>query len=620
MPKKLIACLAILVLAGCASQPPTPTPETPDIEQQPRPEDLIVLDTSPQDYLRLAADTQNQAHMYQHLLNASEAFFATEAWQQGAAVLSQLEDVQLPRALRTQYHMLRASLLIHFEQWQSAERILDQIEIDSSRQQRVELMQRYYQLYAAQRRHLSAGQQLVEISIYSGEDYSDAIWSHFAQVPAGYWRQSVRNNVRNGNLLRGWSSLFTRITQALDYREPVADALQRWQVQFPDHPANARVQILLEDHPWVHELPRRIAVLLPLSGQFEQQGQAVRDGVLAALSNERNEDVLFIDTTENDPEQILTLLSQENIEAVIGPLSPDYVERMAATLTARDEQHPWVQLWLNRTPSNYAARLDNFFALDIDTEVESAVTYLSQLGHSQVLVLGADTQRGRNLARQFESRWQQQHGPHSSRFASYRSSTEMPDVVAQSMHVQDSNARISRVERAAGSVSIDSEPRSRRDVSAIYLLGDASQARLLKPFIETNMSPFATRIPVYASSAINEGEGHRGRGDLDQLIFSDAPWLLPGHSQRDLLERFKRLRPNHSPSSQRLVAMGYDAMELLPRVSVMNWFPGYDHTGLTGQLRIFDNAVQRQLNWAMFENNQLTEQPRHEYTYHRNTL
>lgn len=609
--------MAILVLAGCASQPTEPMPETPDIEQESRPDDAIILDATPQDYLNLAADAENQAHMYQHLLNASEAYFARAAWQQGAAVLSQLEDIHLPQTLHTQYYMLRASLLIHFEQWQRAEEILDQIDINPSREQRVELMQHYYQLYAAQQRHLSAGHQLVEISLYDDQDFSDAIWSHFAQVPAGYWRQAVRDN---GDVMRGWSSLFTRITQALDYREPFAGALQRWQVQFPGHPANARVQVLLDEHPWVHEQPRRIAVLLPLGGQFGQQGQAVRDGVLAALSNERNEDVLFIDTTEHDPEQVLALLNQENIEAVIGPLSPDYVERMAATLTARGEQHPWVQLWLNRTPDNYEARLDNFFALDIDTEVESAVSYLSELGHSQVLVLGTDTQRGRNLARQFESRWQQQHGPHSSRFGTYRSSTEMPDVVAQNMHVQDSNARISSVERAAGSISIESEPRSRRDVSAIYLLGDAAQARLLKPFIETNMSPFATRMPVFASSAINEGAGNRGRGDLDQLIFSDAPWLLPNHSQSDLLARFNRLRPNHSPSSQRLVAMGYDAMELLPRVSVMNWLPGYDHTGLTGQLRIFDNAVQRQLNWAMFENNELVEQPRHEHTHNRDTL
>ena len=617
MPKKLIACLAILVLAGCASQPSEPAPETSDIDQEPLAQEAIILDATPRDYLNRAADAENRAQMYQYLLRASSAFFKREEWQQGAAVLSQLEDVQLPQALRADYQMLRATLLIHFEQWESAERALTQVESTRNREQRVELMGLYYRLYAGQQRHLSAGRQLVEISLYDDEDTSETIWSHFAQVPAGYWRQSVRDT---GDVMRGWSSLFTRITYALDYREPVADALQRWQLQFPNHPASAQVQSMLDDHPWIREQPRRIAVLLPLSGQFAQQGQAIRDGVLAALSNERNEDVLFIDTTDYDPEQVLDLLNQENIEAVIGPLSREYVDRMAATLTARDEPQPWVQLWLNRTPEDYQASLDNFFALDIDTEVESAVSYLSELGHEQVLVLGTDTQRGRQLAQQFEQRWQQQHGPRSSRVGSYRSSAEMPDVVAQSLHVRDSNARITSVERAAGNTEVESEPRSRRDVTATYLLGDAAQARLLKPFIETNISPFATRMPVFASSAINEGAGNRGRGDLDGIVFSDAPWLLPEHSQRDLLERFNRLRPNNPPSSQRLVAMGYDAMELLPRVSIMNWLPGYDHAGLTGRLRIFDNAVQRQLNWAMFESNSLTEQPRHEHSYNRDTL
>ncbi|MCC5880502.1 MAG: penicillin-binding protein activator [Idiomarina sp.] len=617
MPKKLIACMAILVLAGCATQPSEPAPETTDIDQEPLTEVTLVPDADPREYLDRAAEAENRAQTFQYLLRASAVFFDREEWQQGAAVLSQLEDVELPQALRAQYQLLRAELLIHFEQWQSAQALLSEIEDPQDRQQRIELMQLNYQLYVGQQRHLSAGRQLVELSLYDDGDYSDAIWSHFAQVPAGYWRQSVRDT---GDIMQGWSSLFSRVTLALDYRESVADALQRWQIQFPQHPASAQVQQLLDEHPWIREHPRRIAVLLPLSGQFAQQGQSIRDGVLAALSNERNEDVLFIDTSENDPEQVLEILDRENIEAVIGPLSRDYVDRMAQTLTHLDQVQPWLQLWLNRAPENYAPGLDNFFALDIDTEVESAVSYLSELGHEQILVLGTDTQRGRQLARQFEERWQQQHGPRSTRFGSYRSSTEMPDVVAQSLHVRDSASRISSVERAAGSAEIESEPRSRRDLGATYLLGDAAQARLLKPFIETNISPFATRMPVFASSAIHESAANRGRGDLDGIVFSDAPWLLPNHPQSDLLARFNRLHPNQGPAAHRLVAMGYDAMELLPRLSTMTWLPGYDHAGLTGRLRIFDNAVQRQLNWAMFESNSLTEQPRNEHTYNRDTL
>lgn len=617
MPKKLLACIAILALVGCASQP-EPETDFRDIDREPLVEEVTLVEASPRDYLERARDAENRAQTYQYLLRASNAFFNQGAWQEGAAVLSQLEDRQLPRALEPEYLMQRGRLLIHFEQWQSAEQVLDTISATRNREQRTRLIDLYYQVYAGQERHLSAARQLVELSLYEHEeDYTDEIWYHFGRVPAGYWRKSVRDS---GDLMRGWTSLFNRITQALDHREPVSEALQRWQLQFPEHPANVRVQSLLDESPWITQQPRRMAVLLPLSGQFAQQGQAIRDGVLAALSNERDEDVIFIDTSRHAPEEVLERLQSENIEAVIGPLSRDYVDRMARTITAQNIALPWVHLWLNRAPEDYTPGLDNFFALDIDTEVESAVNYLTSLGHEQVLVLGTDTQRGRQLATQFESLWQQRHGPATSRTGSYRSSTEMPDVVAQSLHVRDSNQRIALVERAAGSVSIDSEPRSRRDVTAAYLLGDAAQARLLKPFIETNISPFATRMPVFATSSIHESAGNRGRGDLDGIVFSDAPWLYPSHPQADLLERFQRLRPGIPPSSRRLVAMGYDAMELLPRISTMNWFPGYDHQGLTGHLRILDNAVQRQLSWAMFEDNSLQERPNHDNTYDRNTL
>lgn len=610
--------MAIFVIVGCASQPPETAPQPTEVDDELLLEEVIEVEATPEDYLEQAHRADNKVQTYQYLLQASNAFLESDQWQKAAAVLSQLEEVQLPQRLHVEYLMQRALLLMHFEQWQTAEALLDEIQHLSVRQQRVQLSKLYYQVYVGQERHLSAARQLVELAMYDpGTEYQELTWQHFAQVPAGYWRQGHREN---SDVLRGWANLFTRLTQALDDREPIAPSLERWLLQFPTHPASTQVQGLLSDAPWVSEQPRRIAVLLPLSGQFAQQGQAIRDGVLAALSNERNEDVLFIDTSRTDPETLIQTLFDENIEAVIGPLARDYVDRLAQTIHDQALVAPWVHLWLNRAPENYAPQLDSFFALDIDTEVQSAVDYLSELDHQQVLVFGTDTQRGRQLATQFEATWQRRHGPGSSRTGSYRSSTEMPEVVEHNLHVRDSKERIGQVERAAGNISIESEPRSRRDVSAIYLLGDAAQARLLKPFIETNISPFASRMPVYASSAVHEASGNRGRGDLDGITFSEAPWLLPEHSDANLLARFQRLLTNFPPSSQRLVAMGYDAMELLPRINTMHWLPGYDHQGLTGQLRIFDNAVQRTLNWAIFENNSIQGQPRNDHTFDRDSL
>lgn len=617
MPKKLLACMAILLLAGCAAPPSPEAPETEPAETDPVTDVPLVADEDGSHWMEQARDvTGSERNRY--LIEAASAYLDADQWQRGAAILSLLTDAPLSPPSQVHYQLQRARLQVHFERWDSALESLDGLEPKlPQRAERLLYMRLRYQALAGKQRYLSAARQLVQLQYYDDTDYSRQIWDYLSKVPAHYWRESVRDT---GDTMRGWTVLFQRLTMALDHREPLASTLERWQSNFAEHPAYPLVEELLEQQPWLHEQPRRIAVLLPLSGQYSAQGQAIRDGVLAALSNERNEDVLFIDTQTNDPASIIEQLESENIEAVIGPLQREFVDRLAAELIARDEPRSWVHLWLNRAPEDYPTGLDTFFALDSDTEVESATRYLDSEGHRRILVMGPDTQRGRQLSEQFNTEWQNRFGDDTAMSSLYRSGTDMPDRVEESLHVRASKSRIELIERAAGDKTIESEPRSRRDVDALYLVGDAAQARLLKPFIETSISPFASRLPVYATSAVHEQSERRRGSDLEGIIFSEAPWLLPEHGQRDLFERFDGLRSNWSPSIQRLVAMGYDSMELLPRLSSMLWLPGYNHPGLTGQLRISDNSVRRQLHWAQFNSSGISRKNTHEHQENRDAL
>lgn len=608
--------MAILLLVACAAPP---SPGEPDSEREPdTTADVPVVAGEDADHWMELARENSGRERDRYLIEAANAYFDNDRWQHGAAILSQLGDAPLNSVNAVQYNLQRARLQVHFGRWDKALNSLDGLEPQlPKRDQRVLYMRLRYQALAGQERYLSAARQLVQLQYYEDTDHSRQIWGYLKQVPAHYWRDSVRDT---GDTMRGWSALFQRMTQALDHREPLASTLQSWQASFPEHPAKPLVDELLEQQPWLREQPRRIAVLLPLSGQFSAQGHAIRDGVLAALSNERNEDVLFIDTQTTEPVAILQQLEEENIEAVIGPLQREFVDRMAAELIARDEPRDWVHLWLNRAPDDYPSGLDTFFALDSDTEVESATRYLDSEGHERVLVMGPDTQRGRQLSEQFKTQWQRRFGDGTVVASRYASGNDMPDRVEENLHVRASKSRIELVERTAPAIELEYEPRSRRDIDAIYLVGDAAQARLLKPFIEASISPFASRLPIYATSAVHEQAELRRGSDLEGIIFSEAPWLLPEHNQRDLFERFAGLRSNWSPSIQRLVAMGYDSMELLPRLSSMLWFPGYDHPGLTGQLRISANSVRRQLHWAQFESSGISRKNTHEHQENRDAL
>lgn len=602
--------MAILVLSACGSQPRSPT-DAPVTTVPVAPQLLPDDSPSAEQWLQQARQAERIAERESALVHAAAAFFENEQWRHGGVVLSQVDSLSLNIQDLLYYRLQRARLQIHFQQWEEAVNSLSDIEQRlRQREQRQLAMQLRYQAYDGQQRHLSAARQLVQLQRYDENDYSQLIWNNLIQVPAGYWRQAVREPDEQ---MRGWTSLFTRITLALDHREPVAEALRLWQNNFHQHPANTQVSSLLENQSWLQQQPRRIAVLLPLSGQFAAQGNAVRDGILAALSNERDEDVFFINTQVTDPDVIRQKLYDENIEAVIGPLDRDYSERLAATFNAYDDARPWVHIWLNQPPSDYQPAGDTFFALDVDTEVQLASDRLRQKGYRQILILGPDTQRGRQLSNQFEQQWREYFGSHSSRVGLYRSSADIRDIVEQRLHVTASKQRIEFVQRAGGDQTIDSEARSRSDLDAVFLVGDATQARLLKPFIDMSISAFAQTIPVYATSSVHEQTQGRSENDLDGITFSEAPWLLPEHDSEDLFNRFTELRSNWTPGTQRLIAMGYDSMFLLPRLSSMNWLPGYNHSGLTGQLRIREHSVVRQLNWATFDQHQIRLEPSDEH-------
>lgn len=122
----------------------------------------------------------------------------------------------------------------------------------------------------------------------------------------------------------------------------------------------------------------------------------------------------------------------------------------------------------------------------------------------------------------FTSSWENEQAEQPT--ISYFSEREdMKTTVERSLGLTDSQQRIRVVKIAAGKIIVDEQERSRRDISAIYLPGNLQQTRLLKPFIDVSVSPFAEPIPVYASSATHELRNRLGDSDLNGIIFQTFP-------------------------------------------------------------------------------------------------
>ncbi|CUS47405.1 hypothetical protein Ga0003345_0332 [Idiomarinaceae bacterium HL-53] len=600
MPKKLLTCIVIIALSGCGSTPEPEATPTPVVEQPQEP----VIETPPsgEEWLARAEATTSEYEAQYFLLQAATRFLDEDKAQQAGAILIYMNPQLLRPEELQQFRLQRARFHAALEDWQTVKlQLEDLIPRLSSEEDRVQGVELQYELAVAEERHFAAAEHLLTLqTLMPDEDFATQIWDHLRRVPADVWRGEP---IAESTEAAGWYSLLKALTQALDRLENIRYALGGWQSAYPNHAGQTIVQEILDD-PQLSNLAQRVAVLLPLSGQFATQGEAVRYGVLAALAQRGQADVRFIDTSQFNRDEINEQISQFDAELVVGPLDRAAVERVAGI-----SERAWAQLALNHAPDN--APLDNtvYFALDLAAETQAAAYAMTANDHDNVLLLGPNNNRGRQLADLFTQHWQEQHASDSISRYFYSSSDEMRDVVRLAMGVQASEARQAQLERSFDNEDIEMEFRSRQDLDAIYLLGDATQARLLKPFIDVSISAFSRRIPVYGNSTINREAVTEGEADLDNVRFSDAPWLLPEHEQSDLYQEMLSVMSGWNRNQQRLTAMGYDSIRLAPRFNLMRLLPGYEYAGLTGQLRINDHTVVRTMTWATFDGSEIKLEP-----------
>lgn len=73
-------------------------------------------------------------------------------------------------------------------------------------------------------------------------------------------------------------------------------------------------------------------------------------------------------------------------------------------------------------------------------------------------------------------------------------------------------------------MKLQSQPRSRRDVDAVYIVANSAELTLIKPFIEVAINPDTTQPRLFSSSRSNSGKNKYE--DLSGVTFSDIPLLI----------------------------------------------------------------------------------------------
>ena len=406
----------------------------------------------------------------------------------------------------------------------------------------------------------------------------------------------------------GWLTIGSLASSTGQQGAAWASGVRRWQGVFPDHPAITVLSDLPAAEPLLYDYPRRIALLLPLSGQAARAGNAVQNGFFGAYFasasglDDRQSVRVYDVTTEGGAMAAYTRAVDDVAEFVVGPLLKSSVNELANGIIP-----PVPLLTLNNLSEDTMAPPGLFqFALAPEDEAAAAAVRALEDGHMRAVALFPNNDWGRRVLTSFATELNGLGGD----LLAYRSfqpgiqdfSNDIEDLMGLSGSVR----RYQRM-RANLGVPLQFDPRRRQDAQFIFLPTDAPTGRLLKSQLKFH---YSGDLPVYSTSSVNSMDG-RSNADLNGIMFADTPWTIdPQPWIAGLPEKYAEFWPDERRLS-RLHAMGYDAYNLVAALYASHGegIPALD--GASGRLSL-DAAgrVRRQMSWAQFQNGEIVALPR----------
>lgn len=427
---------------------------------------------------------------------------------------------------------------------------------------------------------------------------NENIWTSLKQLSSYALERFDRGSVTQ----RGWVKLAKYQQIYLGSGVQLHQALNNWQKRFANHPASyilpKEVQQSVSLSPFS---ATKVAVLLPQSGSNKRLGNALKNGFLAAIDHSDVNEVIFIDELQSIAD-IERQLMNESVDFIVGPLLKDNIEKLSNSATVANIP----TLHLNTSDNHDTKANQYFFALNPEHEVEQALAHFLAQGYQKPMLLAPESASGQRLVNHFIAQWQN-YSTITPEVGTYTDSKDMAKVVSRLLEVEASKARIKTI-KSIFRTEVESETRSRRDIDVIYILGNATETRLLKPYLDVNVSTFADRIPLYASSrSYSQRMNLTDKGDLDGLYFTEQPWMLESELDKfNLRQTYDSLWPEQGDLEQRLFAMAYDSIQLIPQIKQLAQIPGKEFSGLSGKLSIkTNNVVQRRLHWAQYKKRQI---------------
>ena len=434
------------------------------------------------------------------------------------------------------------------------------------------------------------------------------LWQKLQALSAWQFAHFSKSKVPFG---KGWVQLMQYANKFGHDKVQFDRYLTQWQRQFPTHPATPIALSLLEKESTINQ-SENIAVLLPLSGKQAAAGVVAQQGILAAYKNDESKHLHFFDTHQLNWQTLPAKFNDSNIDFVIGPLLKNDVESYLAITKATENNSKATDssslptLLLNLPDKSSLDSNQMALSMRPEDEAVQAATTLSNTNYKMPVVLSHQDKVSKRIANAFVAQWQVMTGNNID-IVFFEKGKKMQANLKASLDVDSSQNRIDEL-KSRLQQTLKFQTRNRRDIDMIYVVGSAEQTRLVKPYIDVNISPFANVIPVYASSRSHSNKkDNSSQRDLQGLTFTEMPWLLESPQQNTTLKQIsQQLWAKRSDSLSRIFAMGYDSYNLVDKVTLMQKAPYIRHYGQTGILQLNDNNIlTRSLIWGRYQQNQV---------------
>jgi uncharacterized protein len=430
---------------------------------------------------------------------------------------------------------------------------------------------------------------------------NEKIWLAISQMSPEFLNQMISSF--NTQRVNGWLEI-VKINKTWGNRpDKLLEQISLWKQRYPLHPAIVSQPKSLQRVATVENYqPKKIAVLLPLSGRFARTGKMVHDGLIAAQYQQANVETIpsikFYDTAQSlSGAASYRQAIQDGADFVIGPLIKKSINEIISL-----EQLTTPVLFLNTaSEENTRHPMVYQFVFSIEDKAIQAAHRAWEQGYRKAIAFLPKDQRGQRAHVAFKDYFEQLGGEliDTEEFDDIK---QLKSNVQNLLRVNESFERKRRIEQIVGR-NIESKIRRRQDADFIFMIATPKEARRIKPFIDFY---FALDLPVISTERVFSGvASDQLENDLNGIEFADIPLYVS--EQTEMIQTRETIMEIDTDilkgTNGRFFSLGYDAYQLIPELSKLQAFPDYRWYGLSGEIGVNEQGfIHRYLTWAKFAN------------------